>query len=81
MAVVPPPAPTLARFAQAMALINTYRDQQREQRNTHVAQPIAATPVVSASGSVFADVGAGRPVTALSSTIQDLLGSPFGVPY
>eukprot|EP00974_Lingulodinium_polyedra_P037579 3605070-Lingulodinium_polyedra.AAC.1 len=64
-----------------MALINTYREQQREQRNTHVAQPIAATPAGSASGGVFADAGAGRPVTALSSTIPGLLGSPFGVLY
>eukprot|EP00974_Lingulodinium_polyedra_P115248 11154500-Lingulodinium_polyedra.AAC.1 len=49
MAVVPPPAPTLTRLAQSMALINTYREHQREQRNTHVAQPIASTPVGSAA--------------------------------
>eukprot|EP00974_Lingulodinium_polyedra_P046347 4440593-Lingulodinium_polyedra.AAC.1 len=64
-----------------MALINTYREHQREQRNTRVAQTIASTPAGSASGGVFADVGAGRPETALSSTIPDLLGSPFGVFY
>eukprot|EP00974_Lingulodinium_polyedra_P058785 5659424-Lingulodinium_polyedra.AAC.1 len=61
-----------------MALINTYREQQREQRSTHVAQPVAETPAGSASGGVFADAGAGRPETALSSTIPDLFGSPLG---
>eukprot|EP00974_Lingulodinium_polyedra_P080814 7828940-Lingulodinium_polyedra.AAC.1 len=64
-----------------MALINTYREQQRKQRNTRATQPIAATPVGSASGGVFADVGAGWPVAVLSSTIPDLFGSPFGVRY
>eukprot|EP00974_Lingulodinium_polyedra_P050234 4831426-Lingulodinium_polyedra.AAC.1 len=64
-----------------MAFINTYREQQREQRNTRVAQPIASPPVGSVSGGGLADAGDRRPATALSSAIPDLLGSPLGVLY